>query len=510
MRLDFNTYTTASGETILYRGEPDFVRLEELAGGPGDIWHSGLDQGFANAFPEIVYQATVFLWYLRDFQGLQTTVSWRLNPEQFAVRKRVWDHFDGFSDGFSDVDAAALHFGYNALLAGAVILHVSGLFEPSSHTPRISATDRYRFFFKSFKRRHAVYMLARRWWNPSDWFGFVKGRTNFETFRILPAPVLNDKIEGEPTVTYVLPTMNRQDFVLQLLGDLANQKYPPLEVIVVDATRKEIFDKQAYENRTYPFELKIVWKPATGSCASRNIAIDIAKGDYILFGDDDLRLPPDFIENHIRFLQTRKVEAATGLDIRAGVYTENLDDLYRREKSYPNRWRSGVSLYFSNSNSIVSRRAVKSVIGNDLNYEGGYGEDNDFGLSLAKKGVLVLHNPYGLLLHLKPPAGGYRVWGQQAKVVGAQRKRQPWELDKPVGKIRPVPSPTLMYYYMKHFDADAVREYRFKTAFNRIFSSGLAKFPVRLVQEPLKQLQFKKSRFYGRKLRERGPQLTNN
>src|SRR5690606_3267076 len=62
--------------------------------------------------------------------------------------------------------------------------------------------------------------------------------------------------------------------------------------------------------------------------------------------------------------------------------------------------------------------------------QGGYGEDNDFGLSLAKKGVLVLHNPYGLLLHLKPPAGGYRVWGQQAKVVGAQRKRQPWELDK--------------------------------------------------------------------------------
>jgi len=47
-------------------------------------------------------------------------------------------------------------------------------------------------------------------------------------------------------------------------------------------------------------------------------------------------------------------------------------------------------------------------VGNDINYDGGYGEDSDFGLSLMKIGVTVLQNPFATNLHLKPASGGYR------------------------------------------------------------------------------------------------------
>jgi hypothetical protein len=37
---------------------------------------------------------------------------------------------------------------------------------------------------------------------------------------------------------------------------------------------------------------------------------------------------------------------------------------------------------FSNANSCVKER--QSIVGNDINFDGGYGEDSDFGMSLSQ------------------------------------------------------------------------------------------------------------------------------
>ena len=78
---------------------------------------------------------------------------------------------------------------------------------------------------------------------------------------------------------------------------------------------------------------------------------------------------------------------------------------------------------FSNANSCVKRTHVDQLKGNDINFDGGYGEDTDFGISLIKTGIPVLFNPFSANLHLKPPAGGYRFWGNQAKKLGKKRKQ---------------------------------------------------------------------------------------
>lgn len=59
-RIQLKEYTTASGEILLYAGLPDFQQLEVLSTGAGDIWHSSFEQGYKNAFPELVYQTAVF------------------------------------------------------------------------------------------------------------------------------------------------------------------------------------------------------------------------------------------------------------------------------------------------------------------------------------------------------------------------------------------------------------------------------------------------------------------
>lgn len=506
---ELKSYTTPSGVELLYVGNPDFGKLDVLADGPGDLWHSGPDQGFRDAFVEIAYQATVFVWYIFDLKGLDEAPSWRINPTHFAVRKSVWEHYNGFDSRFENIDAAALYFGYNAMLNGGVLLYEKGLFTGETRKPRISANDRYLFYFLSFKKQHAVYMLYRRFWHLSDWFAFLKNRkVKQEVFPIAPLKPLQDSVKGKPTVSYIIPTMSRQQYALQLLADLKNQTWLPAQVVVVDATPPEQRDEALYDRVAYPFKLDVIWQTSKGSCRGRNEAIEICTSDYIIFGDDDLRLPPEFVANHLRFVQTHNLVAGTGLDIMADHHEQGLDDLAQKEKKFGrDRWRSGVSYNMSNSNTIVRRDWVNKIGGNDINYDGGYGEDNDFGFSLVKAGVLLLHNPDAILLHLKPPAGGYRVWGKQAKVIGKKRKEQPWEMGVPVKSIRPVPSPTLVYSYLKHFGEDLTREYRRKYFFSYLFKGSISGLPMRLLRIPGKQMQFNKALFYARRLMALGTRL---
>lgn len=504
--IDLKEFITTSGEIIMYTGNPDFDQLENLSKGAGDIWHSSFEQGYKNAFPELVYQTAVFFWYLNDFEGLNQCVSWRVNANAFAVRKSVWEITNGFDMDYENIQMQALDFGFRCnRFLGAVPLYVKNLFSNETIDDiAISIRDRHVFFRKNYKSSHGIYMIYRLgFWKISEWISFFKIKKAFrkkDNTNFIPLRQLQD-ITGTPTVSYIIPTMFRQEYTLQLLDDLANQDYKPTEVIVVDATPVSERNIDLYQNKSYPFDLKIIWQQSKGSCRARNEAIAISTGEYIVFGDDDIRVPENFIANHIRFLQKYNVGACNGLDIRADHHEQDLDDLkLKLEQMEPSQFMGGCSQMFSNANSCVKREFVNQLVGNDVNFDGGYGEDSDFGMSLSKIGVIVLANPFAVNLHLKPPSGGYRFWGTQAKIIGKNRKIQPWELDVRVGNIQPVPSPTIMYGILKQYTPKQLLEYKYKHFTYYLFQGDKISFLYRLLRLPYKNIQFKKSVFYAQKL----------
>jgi glycosyltransferase involved in cell wall biosynthesis len=506
--MKLKSYTTKDGHELLYNGSPELNTLDSLASGPGDCWHSSFEQGYKNALSEIVYQSHVAWWYVNDFNDLDECVSWRINPNAFVIRKSLWDLFGGFDADFETLDMKGLSFGFDLIRNGGIPIYVKGLFTKNQiQFKSYSTEDLFKFFRKKFKKEHVNYLLIRQgFFKPSFWKSYLLTR-NFLQDKNIPfvSPKELNPIKGNPTVSFLIPTMMRQEMTHQLLMDLNEQTYLPTTVIIVDATPKEKREMHWYDKKQFRFELLVKWQTSKGSCRARNEAIELSKDDYIIFADDDIRIQPNYIENHIRFLQTYKADACNGLDIQADNFSQGLEDLELKiSKLSPERFKVGVTSSFNNANSCVLRKHVNMLGGNDINYDGGYGEDGDFGLSLVKKGITVMYNSFSRNLHLKPPAGGYRWWGSEAKILGKKRKKQPWELDTPVGIVRPVPSPTIMYQILKHFDKRAENEYTIKYFLYHFIKGKKQDIPMKIITLPWKILQYRKSKFYAKRLIELG------
>ncbi|MCF6279724.1 MAG: glycosyltransferase [Flavobacteriaceae bacterium] len=474
----FKEYRTPNDRKLLYFGNPNLEILDELANGYGDLWHSSLDQGFKNSFQDIIYQTAVYWWYLNDFNNLDQCISWRVNSNEFVVRKDVWENnLKGFDNNYNGEFIKGLDIGYNLLrnLSG-IPLYVKGLYKPLENKVEVSRFDCYIFYRKHFKSHHSYYMMNRKglFAFPKEFSAYnqakKKYKKQFESISVAPRKL--KAIQGKPTVSLVIPTMKRQKYTQLLLEDHKTQTYPISQVVIVDATSENERDSKYYKKEDFPFKIDVKWQTSKGSCRARNEAIEMCTGDYIIFADDDIRIQPNFVENHIKLLQTYKAEACNGLDVMAENIHQDLSDLKNRLdklESNNQRWKVGAISSFSNANSCVSKDFVIKTIGNDINFDGGYGEDSDYGLRLINAGANVLFNPFSANLHLKPPVGGYRFWGAQAKVLGKNRKQQPWELDKPVKYYRPVPSPTVTYGLLKHFKPNQIKEWRSKHFYIYLF-----------------------------------------
>lgn len=502
---NFKTYINSKKEEILFIGNPDLQILENLSLGAGDIWHSSFNQGYYNFFEEIIYFTATFNFCSHDFPNLKKCVSWRINPEAFAVRKSAWDRLNNWDQDFKTNDMRAAHFGFNAIQnQNAVPIFDKSLYTEENKKPeKVNVFDLFLFYRKNFKKRHSFYLFIRKgllkW---SFWNAFIKTKDVTQiTSKLNCLPVKELQLHNKNnTIGYVIPTMLRQDFTRDLIICLKNQTIPPTKVVVVDATPIESRNKTAYEIDNLPFELIVKFQTTKGSCRARNEALELLDTDYVIFGDDDICIPNDFVEKHIQFLQTYDADACNGLDIRADHEKQTLNDLWIKLDAIENtRWKSGVSFNYSNANSCVTRKVLDKLKENDINFDGGYGEDSDFGLRILKGGFVLLHNPFSANLHLKPAQGGYRFWGNQAK----KRKTMPWEGDFPVKNIIPVPSPTISYFNLKHYDKKTQKEYKIKHFLLYLSSGSFSDKMLKIITLPKKVLQFNKSIFYADKLMKR-------
>lgn len=97
----------------------------------------------------------------------------------------------------------------------------------------------------------------------------------------------------KPLVTIIVPVYNGERVVERCLCSLKTQTYDNLEFIIINDGStdhsRQILDKYAELDSRF----RIIHKENEGVSASRNIALELAQGDYVQFVDCDDWLPND-------------------------------------------------------------------------------------------------------------------------------------------------------------------------------------------------------------------------
>ncbi|MEM6630816.1 MAG: glycosyltransferase family 2 protein [Bacteroidota bacterium] len=129
-------------------------------------------------------------------------------------------------------------------------------------------------------------------------------------------------------ISVIIPTYNGAKRIVNLLEALESQTYKDFEtIIVIDGSTdqtKEVLSKR----ETTLSSIQVVDQPNKGRAGARNTGIKQAKGEIILFFDDDIRPNPRCIEQHLRFHQQRKNSILVGACIH-GNSSQKLIDKYR-------------------------------------------------------------------------------------------------------------------------------------------------------------------------------------
>jgi GT2 family glycosyltransferase len=101
-------------------------------------------------------------------------------------------------------------------------------------------------------------------------------------------------------VSVVVATYNRNVLLVELLRGLAQQTLAPhrFEVIVVDDGSLTPV-RPGLEKLDLPYELIIVEQQNQGAAAARHNGILRARGEIVVIVDDDMRVVPDFLTQHV-------------------------------------------------------------------------------------------------------------------------------------------------------------------------------------------------------------------
>lgn len=99
----------------------------------------------------------------------------------------------------------------------------------------------------------------------------------------------------KPTVSLVISVWNRQQDLRENLAAIRKQTVAPDQVIVVDNNSSDGTPEMVIAE--FP-EVNLIRMPHSdyGACETFNIGFSSAKGDYVGILDDDVILPPDFVE----------------------------------------------------------------------------------------------------------------------------------------------------------------------------------------------------------------------
>ncbi len=298
----------------------------------------------------------------------------------------------------------------------------------------VGLSDQYRFLRKYFHLAWVWYVLMLRllsFKNPIEEIAGFKRSKNARRSDYLKRPIQypawktfeSTLVAEKPLISVVIPTLNRYEYLKDVLRDLENQDFKNFEVIIVDQSSP--YHKEFYEN--FNLNLSLFYQEERALWLARNNAIRNSKGEFILLFDDDSRVERDWISNHLKCL-----DFFDG-DISAGVSLSTVGAEIPQNYSFFH-----ISSQLDTGNVMLKKEIFRQIGLFDRQFEKQRMGDGEFGLRAYLNGYKNISNPFASRVHLKVDSGGLREMGS-------------WDAFRPKNVFAPRPIPSVLYLYRKYF-----------------------------------------------------------
>lgn len=380
------------------------------------------------SFSRYLQPTNYFQLYRKDGHSIYPVV----NALPFEVLEQLNPETGYESDKAREYDLSwqAIHKGY------------IGNSETYRSFEKVPVVDEYRFIRKYFNPVWVFYVLVLRLLSFKNPFQEIpawrKSRTTKKS-EYLQSPI---KYEGwdnfhsplvaeNPLVSIVIPTLNRYEYLKDVLLDLEQQDYKNFEVIIVDQSKP--FQEEFYANfsRSFGIDIQLIYQEERALWLARNRAIETSKGEYLLLFDDDSRVDPDWITNHLKCLDFFNA------DISAGVSISTVGAEVPANYSFFN-----ISSQLDTGNVLLKKQVFREIGLFDRQFEKQRMGDGEYGLRAYLHGYLNISNPHAKRLHLKVGSGGLREMGS-------------WDAFRPKNLFSPRPIPSVLYLFRKYFGRKA-------------------------------------------------------
>lgn len=229
-------------------------------------------------------------------------------------------------------------------------------------------------------------------------------------------------------ISVIIPSYRRFLPLINTIQDVKKQDYDDFEIIVVDQNPvwPEEYQSALTEIRQ---DARVIWltldKPEV--VIARNMAAQCAKGDILLFIDDDVKIPDNlFLTKHAANFQDESIDVVSGRECTPQFIPDTTNTSLKNPSDYKEvknlsplqqtLWFDRNSEYrakvctFSTCNGAIRKSVFLEVGGFDENFRGNsYGDDYDLILRLHQLGRHSVYDTNAWLIHLRVPMGGLRM-----------------------------------------------------------------------------------------------------
>jgi glycosyltransferase involved in cell wall biosynthesis len=201
-------------------------------------------------------------------------------------------------------------------------------------------------------------------------------------------------------LSIVIPTYNRQPILEKCLMALEDQRtIAPYEIIVVDDGSTD--NTVDWLNKTAFPHARLLQQNHQGPAAARNLGVQKAKGDTIIFIDSDLVVTEVFLQSHIEALQ--QAEEQTESD-RLFTYGSVINTCkFDNPTSEPFKVTDYSRAYFATGNVAIARKWLDQAGLFDTRFQLYGWEDLELGVRLKHLGLKLVKCPEAVGYHWHPP-----------------------------------------------------------------------------------------------------------